>query len=228
MASIDKRPNGGYRARWREHPGGPQQTRQFARKVDAVRFLDGIRGDIAHGLYVDPNGGRTPFQDYAERWRAGQLHRPSTATQAETYLRVHAYPTSPRRHRDRCPRRASGPVSAGRTCTSSSPTHMVARCSAVRSATCGAGSPQRPTYPTGRPSTIFGTSTRRCSSPEVARSSPYRIDSATNQQSRRWTRTVIFGRTAMTRPVTPLTACFGSSRCEFHDGRSIATQSMRR
>ena len=117
MASIDKRPNGGYRARWREHPGGPQQTRQFARKVDAVRFLDGIRGDIAHGLYVDPNGGRTPFQDYAERWRAGQLHRPSTATQAETYLRVHAYPTSPRRHRDRCPRRASGPVSAGRTCT---------------------------------------------------------------------------------------------------------------
>jgi integrase len=97
MASIDKRPNGGYRARWREHPGGPQQTRQFARKVDAVRFLDGIRGDIAHGLYVDPNGGRTPFQEYAERWRAGQLHRPSTATQAETYLRVHAYPTLGRR-----------------------------------------------------------------------------------------------------------------------------------
>ena len=97
MASIDKRANGGYRARWREHPGGPQQTRQFARKVDAVRFLDGIRGDIAHGLYVDPNGGRTAFQEYAERWRVGQLHRPSTATQTETYLRVHAYPTLGRR-----------------------------------------------------------------------------------------------------------------------------------
>jgi hypothetical protein len=97
MASIDKRPSGGYRARWREYPGGPQRTRQFARKVDAMRFLDGIRGDIAHGLYVDPNGGRTLFQDYAERWRAGQLHRPSTAAQAETYLRVHAYPTLGRR-----------------------------------------------------------------------------------------------------------------------------------
>ncbi|MGZ4725595.1 MAG: hypothetical protein ACXV8L_15420, partial [Ilumatobacteraceae bacterium] len=80
--SIDKRPNGGYRDRWRELRGGRQQTRQFARKVDAVRFLDGIQGDIAHGLYVDPNGGRTPFQEYAERWRVGQLHSPSTATQS--------------------------------------------------------------------------------------------------------------------------------------------------
>jgi hypothetical protein len=33
MASIDKRPNGGYRARWREYPGGPQRTRHFARKA---------------------------------------------------------------------------------------------------------------------------------------------------------------------------------------------------
>ncbi|MET0715557.1 MAG: hypothetical protein ABWY57_11650 [Mycetocola sp.] len=29
MASIDKRPGGQYRARWREYPGGPQKTRQF-------------------------------------------------------------------------------------------------------------------------------------------------------------------------------------------------------
>ncbi len=27
MASIDKRPDGRYRARWREYPGGPQKTR---------------------------------------------------------------------------------------------------------------------------------------------------------------------------------------------------------
>jgi integrase len=97
MASIDKRDDGRYRARWREYPGGPQRTRQFRRKSDAERFLDGVRGDLARGVYIDPNGGRTLFQDYAERWRAGQLHRPSTATQAETYLRVHAYPTLGRR-----------------------------------------------------------------------------------------------------------------------------------
>ena len=71
MASIDKRPNGRYRTRWREYPGGPQKTRHFDRKGDAQRFLDGIRGDLAHGLYVDPAGGRTLFRDYAEAWRVG-------------------------------------------------------------------------------------------------------------------------------------------------------------
>jgi hypothetical protein len=97
MASIEKRPGGRYRARWREYPGGPQKTRQFARKGDADRFLDGLRGDLAHGVYVDPAGGRMLFGEYAEKWRAGQVHRPNTATQAETYLRLHAYPTLGRR-----------------------------------------------------------------------------------------------------------------------------------
>jgi hypothetical protein len=97
VASIEKRPDGRYRALWREYPSGPQKTRQFARKGDADRFLDGLRGDLARGVYVDPSGGRTLFVDYAEKWRAGQVHRPNTATQAETYLRLHAYPTLGRR-----------------------------------------------------------------------------------------------------------------------------------
>jgi integrase len=93
MASIDKREDGTYRARWREYPGGPQKTRRFARKGDAQTFLDGVRGDLARGVYIDPAGARVPFRDYAESWRAAQVHRRSTATQAETYLRLHAYPT---------------------------------------------------------------------------------------------------------------------------------------
>ena len=97
MASIDKRPDGRYRARWREYPGGPQKTRQFSRKGDADRFLDAIRGDLAYGVYVDPAGGRTLFQDYAEQWRAAQVHRASTSAQLETYLRLHAYPSLGRR-----------------------------------------------------------------------------------------------------------------------------------
>ena len=100
------RPNGQWAARWRAstndrtgttgrgggYTGGPQKTRQFERKADAQRFLDGVRGDLARGLYVDPDGGRVKFREYAEQWRTGQVHRASTATQAETYLRVHAYP----------------------------------------------------------------------------------------------------------------------------------------
>lgn len=93
MASIDKRPNGHYRARWREYPGGPQKTRQFPRRKDAEAFLDGIRGDLVKGLYVDPAGGRTPFKTYAESWRQMQVHRPGTEVQVESYLRLHAYPT---------------------------------------------------------------------------------------------------------------------------------------
>lgn len=97
MASIDKRPDGRYRARWREYPGGPQKTRQFSRKGDADRFLDAIRGDLAYGVYVDPAGGRTLFQDYAEQWRAAQVHRATTSAQLATYLRLHAYPSLGRR-----------------------------------------------------------------------------------------------------------------------------------
>jgi DNA-binding PadR family transcriptional regulator len=97
MASIHKREDGAYRARWREYPGGPQKTRQFARKGDAQTFLDGVRGDLARGVYIDPAGARVLFRDYAESWRAAQVHRRSTAIQAETYLRLHAYPTLGRR-----------------------------------------------------------------------------------------------------------------------------------
>jgi integrase len=93
LASIDKRPDGRYRARWREYPGGPQRIRQFARKGDAERFLDAIRGDLARGVYVDPAGGRMLFRNYAEQWRAIQVHRAGTTAQIETYLRLHAYPT---------------------------------------------------------------------------------------------------------------------------------------
>ena len=92
VASIEKRPDGTYRARWREFPGGPQKTKHFDRKGDAERFTDALRGDLARGVYIDPQAGRIRFQDYAEQWRAGQLHRHSTATQTETYLRLHAYP----------------------------------------------------------------------------------------------------------------------------------------
>lgn len=92
MASIDKRPNGKWRARWREYPAGPQKTRHFDRKVDAEHFLDRIRGDLARGLYIDPAGGRVTFREYAEAWRVAQVHRPGTATSVEHQLRLHVYP----------------------------------------------------------------------------------------------------------------------------------------
>ena|SRR5215207_5432582 len=47
MASVDKRPNGMWRARWREYPGGPQRTKAFPRKVDAERHLVQVVADLS-------------------------------------------------------------------------------------------------------------------------------------------------------------------------------------
>lgn len=93
MASIDKRPNGTYRARWREHPGAPQKVRVFARKVDAERFLTGVEHAKLTGAYVDPGLGRRSFGDYAARWLATKADlRPRTLINVEGRLRNHVLP----------------------------------------------------------------------------------------------------------------------------------------
>lgn len=72
MASVEKRPNGQWRARWREFPGGPQKARHFPRRVDAERFLDNVRGDLVRGAYVDPDAGKQTFEAFADEWAAAQ------------------------------------------------------------------------------------------------------------------------------------------------------------
>ena len=92
MASIKKRDNGKWRARYRD-AAGKEHARHFARKVDAQRWLDEVTTSVVTGQYVDPNAGRVTFRDYAEQWRAAQVHRESTAEQLERRLRLHVYPT---------------------------------------------------------------------------------------------------------------------------------------
>ena len=91
MASIRKRPNGKWRARYRD-PDGREHARHFARKVDAQRWLDETTTDLVTGRYVDPSAGQVTFRDYAQRWLTGQPHRPSTASLYERLLRLHVFP----------------------------------------------------------------------------------------------------------------------------------------
>lgn len=70
MASIDKRPDGRYRARWREYPGGPQKTKSFARKGDAERWLTKVQHDLLTGVYVAPEAGRVTVEEYYRTWVA--------------------------------------------------------------------------------------------------------------------------------------------------------------
>jgi len=90
MASIDRVATG-WRARYRA-PGGQSRSRTFKRKVDAERFLTGVEHDKLTGGYVDPRAGRVTFAEYAERWRAAQVWRPSTASAVETSFRRHLLP----------------------------------------------------------------------------------------------------------------------------------------
>jgi integrase len=91
MASIKKRPDGVWRARYRDS-AGKEHSRHFERKVDGQRWLDEVNASVVTGQYVDPNAGKVLFREYAEQWRTAQVHRPTTQAHTETMLRRHAYP----------------------------------------------------------------------------------------------------------------------------------------
>ena len=79
-------------ARWRDDAGA-QRYKAFDRKVDATQWVANISADLHRGTYIDPAAGKVSFADYAEQWRADQLHhRPATAAQAESRLRLWVYP----------------------------------------------------------------------------------------------------------------------------------------
>jgi integrase len=92
VASIDRRPNGKWRARFRLHPGGPQRARHFERKIDAERFLVSVQSQLLDGSYLDPAAGRITFGEYAAAWQEAQVHRPSTVAQVDAHLRNHVLP----------------------------------------------------------------------------------------------------------------------------------------
>jgi integrase len=92
MASVDKRPNGQWRARWREYPGGPQKTKHFPRKNDAEKYLVKIQHDLLTGVYIEPGKMRTTVRDVSKVWLARQSWRPRTRLTAEGIMDKHFLP----------------------------------------------------------------------------------------------------------------------------------------
>lgn len=80
MASIKKRPNGSWRARYRDHDG-KEHARHFPRKIDAQRWLDTVTVDTATGRYVDPKSDAITLRTYYLGFRARQIwnHRTQQA-----------------------------------------------------------------------------------------------------------------------------------------------------
>jgi integrase len=81
MASIGRRPNGKWRARYRDGDGR-EHARHFERKVDAQRWLDECTALIVTGRYADPRAGRVTLNAYYREWAPRQPWVAGTARAA--------------------------------------------------------------------------------------------------------------------------------------------------
>ena len=70
MASIQKRDNGKYRARYRDE-AGKEHARHFARKVDSQRWLDEQTAKMVSGTHVTPRQARTTVGEWCDTWLEG-------------------------------------------------------------------------------------------------------------------------------------------------------------
>ncbi len=91
MASITKRPDGRWRARYRDE-AGKEHAKHFDRKVDGQRWLDETTAAVVTGQYVDPRAGRVTFKEYALGWQESHIGREGTARIVDNALRVHILP----------------------------------------------------------------------------------------------------------------------------------------
>lgn len=82
MASVKKRPDGVWRARYRD-AAGKEHARHFDRKVDAQAWLDDVTASLVTGRYVDPRAGLMTFAQWWADWSARQVWERTTARAAQ-------------------------------------------------------------------------------------------------------------------------------------------------
>lgn len=93
MASIQQRPDGRWRARYRDATGR-EHARHFPRKRDAQRWLDEVATAVVTGQYVDPRAGSAVWASWAVQWMNAQAWVPGTREAAQTA--VESVPWAPR------------------------------------------------------------------------------------------------------------------------------------
>lgn len=91
MANIAKRPNGQWRARYRDE-AGKEHARHFHRKIDAQHWLDQVTAAVVRGDYVDPVAGKISLRAYATSWQAVQVSSDGTRRIVDNALRLHLLP----------------------------------------------------------------------------------------------------------------------------------------
>jgi integrase len=78
MASIKQRPDGTWRARYRDEVS-KEHSRHFRTKRDAQRWLDEVTSQVITGMYVDPKAGAISLTSYFTEWSQRQVWAPTTA-----------------------------------------------------------------------------------------------------------------------------------------------------
>ena len=91
MGSIKRRPDGRWRARYRD-AAGREHARHFARKVDAQAWLAQITASVVAGTYADPNAGRMTYGEWAIRWRASLNLKAKTLAAYDSLLNSRILP----------------------------------------------------------------------------------------------------------------------------------------
>lgn len=78
MGSVAKRPDGRWRARYRD-PAGRERSRHFPRKLDAQRWLATVEVALGRGEWLDPSLGKVTVGEWGRQWLANQSQlKPTT------------------------------------------------------------------------------------------------------------------------------------------------------
>lgn len=92
MGSVDRQPNGRWRARYRD-PQGRSRSRTFDRKGDAERFLTQNGIELQRGEWIDPAARRVLFSEWADGWWETTIRlRPTTRRGYWQILQNHVLP----------------------------------------------------------------------------------------------------------------------------------------
>jgi integrase len=93
MASVSKRPDSKWRARYRD-PENKEHAKHFDRKVDAERWLVDQQQSVNAGTWIDPRKARQSLAEYAEAWlaRMTPTWRPGTGGAVKVSLQSHIIP----------------------------------------------------------------------------------------------------------------------------------------
>jgi integrase len=92
MGSVQKRPDGKWRARYRD-PAGKEHARHFDRKLDAQRWVDAQETAKTRGEWIDPALARITLGEWsATWWKTKASLKPKTRATYASILRARVLP----------------------------------------------------------------------------------------------------------------------------------------